>query len=127
MTNETKIAGLSEFEANEKLCEWLNKRTGKNWGIGFQTQKGEKRPMICSTSLAAASKENPFFTLEAFTDSDDSMRRVLNAMREAERTDYGVELARICAWQDSWGFLFATPAQKCEAALRALGLAKEEG
>lgn len=115
--NEQTYAGLSDSEANEALCAWLNERTN------VLLQSSRKRFLERHTS-------NGYEFVEWFTCSHDSIHRVLDVMNEEERFAYMDNILYLFADSTATGAymlaLLASPAQKCEAALRALGLGKEE-
>lgn len=104
--SEKLIAGLREIEANEVLKLWLESKTC--CGVVF-------------TRSAPASHEAVIFCAP-FSDSDDSIRQILNAMNELEKDSYCESLSIMFNRQYDAAML-ATPAQKCEALIRALGLA----
>lgn len=112
MTNET-CAGLSEKEADRALCAWLN----------------ERAPDVF-TAYRMPFCPYPRMSESCFL-SHDSIHRVLDAMNHLERWHYWRSVRLLpdfvgaIAGRDE-AALFATPAQKADAALRALGLDKEK-
>ncbi len=117
------FAGLSELEANEALCKWLLARLTAN---GCCLHEDDYRVYVYegrAMSIGLTPVHVPLFN-----ESHDAIHRILNVMNDEEKL-------RLFRWfhhefDDSdkslfFGSLFATPAQKTVAALRALGLGKE--
>ena len=140
MTNETRIAGLAELEANEKLCEWMTERERlqsitpridgePSFHIAHEWQLCNYRPDL-EFGLWKVRRKFPRNVgiepedMPLFTECHAPIHRVLDAMTEEERAAYDFALFKIGPLGRRINF--STPAQKCKAAIRALGLANEE-
>lgn len=123
-TQTPLLAGLSEVEANQKVCDWLTKRTGRNHYFNED----------CNCIYVEKDSSKWQFGVSSwkpFQESHGSVHSVISLMNHAElaamvsavnnlwKADTFPEQARI-AW-----LLRATPAQKFESILRALGMARE--
>ena len=119
MNDENLIAGLDERAANERLAAWLNERL-----------------KICLTCVprqiieGQGARQNWW---DWFTESHDSIHRVLDAMNDRELAAVNGELLIMFGWESmdtppvrlQIALLRATPAQKAAAALWALKLGVE--
>lgn len=107
-------AGLTEAEANETLCAWLNDRTSALRDAWVVSRGDDK--------LILHYRIGDVHSIDYFTTSHDSIHGLLDRMTEAEKSHYAWHLGALCA---SFRVAFATPRQKTTAALHALDLAKE--